>query len=130
MTYVHGVHVPYGPRASSAARHEVATFLRAHAVSQTCIDDVLLVVSELVANAVHHARARPEGGVLLTWRLLESHLQVTVRDGGATTVPASRLPDADALDGRGLVLVEHLARRWWVDASSDGSSVHALIDVA
>lgn len=130
MTYIHGLRVPYDRCGPQVARHEVAAFLSAQAVPQVHIDNALLVVSELVANAVRHGRARPEGGVLLTWWLQEPHLRVTVRDGGSETAPTPRLAGTDALDGRGLMIVERLARRWWVEQSDDGSSVHALLDVA
>src|SRR5688500_8488635 len=68
-----------------------------------------LVVSELVANAVHHGDS--EVDLRLEVELGRVRIEVTDYGDGVPTV-LSPGPDADR--GRGLCLVEALARRWGV----------------
>ncbi|MFG2310529.1 ATP-binding protein [Streptomyces sp. NPDC048566] len=70
------------------------------------IDDVTLVVSELVRNAIMHS-----GGtqVALTLALRGGLLSITVHDEQRREVPALRLAGRDDERGRGLFLVDRLA---------------------
>jgi anti-sigma regulatory factor (Ser/Thr protein kinase) len=72
--------------------------------------DAVLVVSELVTNAVSHAL----GPVTLTLTLCEHHLRIAVGDHDVARGPVVQRPDADATGGRGLALVERLTDRWGV----------------
>jgi anti-sigma regulatory factor (Ser/Thr protein kinase) len=81
------------------------------ALSDCSRDDVTdtaeLLTSELVTNALLHA------GTDLTVHVEaeESVIRVAVDDGCAVG-PRLRSPDAGALGGRGMPLVERLASRW------------------
>mgnify|MGYP001950347612 CR=1 FL=1 len=76
-----------------------------------------LLVSELVANVVRHAR----GPVRL--RLLRSRtLTCEVSDGSLTTPHIRRSGPSDE-DGRGLQLVSALADRWGTRFTSHGKSI-------
>jgi anti-sigma regulatory factor (Ser/Thr protein kinase) len=130
MTYVQGITVPFDTHAASTARAALAEFCRVNEVPHPYVDDVLLVVSELVSNAVVHARARPGGGLLVRWRQMGPELLLTVGDGGADAEPVMREVDVEAVSGRGLALVAGLSRRWWFDVDPDGATVHALVPVA
>jgi hypothetical protein len=81
-------------------------------------DDAELVTTELVTNAVEHARTACSVGLTLT----RADLLVTVRDGGPG--PPRRVPDPDpgSFRGRGLQVVEHLSRAWGVRAADGGGS--------
>ncbi|MFE9812469.1 ATP-binding protein [Streptomyces sp. NPDC005548] len=74
------------------------------------IDDVTLIVSELVSNAIMHS-----GGtqVTLTLALCDGILNITVHDEQRGAPPALSLAGRDDERGRGLFLVDHLtsARR-------------------
>ncbi|MFK0215599.1 MULTISPECIES: ATP-binding protein [unclassified Streptomyces] len=68
------------------------------------LDSVVLAVSELVTNA--HVHARSDAQLILAWD--ETCLHVTVHDA-SPRLPEQRLPDDDALGGRGLLLIDVLA---------------------
>ncbi|MHB1802401.1 MAG: ATP-binding protein, partial [Actinomycetes bacterium] len=96
------------------------------------VDDALLVVSELVANAVRHGRplwAPPPGRILLRWELgpgPRGPILVEVVDGGGVPpVPADA--DLGAVRGRGLVIVGGLARVWGYDVALRETRVWALL---
>ena len=75
-------------------------------------DDVLLVVSELVTNAVRHGGA----GIELALTVLPDRVRVAVSDSGATLpVVAPGQPAVDRPTGRGLLIVAATARDWGVD---------------
>jgi len=81
-------------------------------------DDVTLVATELLQNAVEHTMA----GCALRLRLRPDAIVVEVAD----TDPAPPVPrghDPYRLDGRGLVIVAAIARHWgWRSGSFDGRS--------
>lgn len=111
------------PTSVRAARRFVLNAL-AGADSEDLEDTVSLLVSELVTNAVIHAGSDVE--VLV--RLLPGAVRVEVMDSSDEGLVAK---DASAEDvsGRGLALVESLARRWGVHPRpGGGKSVWFEID--
>jgi len=83
-------------------------------------DEVQLGVSELITNAVRHARTDVE------LRLqVDGHLHVEVRDFEPTLVrPAESGPvDPLATSGRGLQIVAAVSRDWGVRGLADGKAV-------
>lgn len=111
------------------ARAEVRAVLEDHA-DAGCVDDALLVTSELVNNSLEHAG----GPVALTVDLYEHGATVGVTDHAGNTRPAMIAPtEADPLidhnpvdlakvrdDGRGLFLVSAFATAWSVEEAEDG----------
>jgi anti-sigma regulatory factor (Ser/Thr protein kinase) len=91
------------------------------------IDDAALVLSELLSNAIRHARPLPGALVQVSWALCEGSLTVSVRDGGSRTRPHARHPSPSALGGRGLAIVECLASTWGVQDSTGGVMVWAIL---
>lgn len=83
-------------------------------------DDVTLVVSELVTNAVIHGA----GDVTLGVEVGDEAVRVEVadRDPELGARPAVRV---DAETGRGLLLVSRLAQRWGVRRDGPGKVVWA-----
>jgi len=82
------------------------------------IPDAELLVSELVTNAVLHARSAT--------RVTIDHDGTTVRIAvcdDSPTRPRLRDYGPEAVTGRGLVIVDRIARRWGVDPSDDGKCV-------
>jgi anti-sigma regulatory factor (Ser/Thr protein kinase) len=82
------------------------------------IADAELLVSELVTNAVLHARSAA--------RVMIERAGTTVRVSVFDDSPARpRLRDygPEAVTGRGLVIVDRIAARWGVDPSDDGKCV-------
>jgi anti-sigma regulatory factor (Ser/Thr protein kinase) len=78
------------------------------------LDDALLLVSELVTNAVRY------GGppIVLAVDCDGAALHVRVRDGGAS-MPAPRRAAAGEESGRGMSLVDLLSSTWGVDPVPD-----------
>ncbi len=78
-------------------------------------DDLRLLVSELVTNAIRHGGA-PDGGreerVRLRMGVRGQRLRVEVCDGGDGFRPSSRRADADPGSGWGVHFVRVLADRW------------------
>lgn len=87
-------------------------------------DDVAVVTSELVGNAVRHG-APLDGGLLVRWRIGDEGVVVEVVDGGGPAAPSeqrveARDPDPLATCGRGLRIVEELSRRWGTSLDVEG----------
>ena len=90
-------------------RRRLRTLLTGWGLSADTVDDALLVVEELVANVLDHARTRFQ----LIVRLTGSVLHLAVHDGSSGS-PQVRPFDPHAGRGRGLQLVSTLAARWAV----------------
>ena len=85
----------------------------------------MLLTNELVANAVLHARSAID--VIL--RLTNTTLRVEVRDRNRAA-PVTRLYGPEATTGRGLLVLDRLARRWGVDGHPDGKAVWFELECA
>ena len=84
-----------------------------------------LLTSELVTNAVLHARTRLSVGVAP----LVGGLLVTVAD--RNLLPPTEQPYSETrTSGRGLALLEGLARRWGVTTGDNGKTVWFVLDAA
>jgi anti-sigma regulatory factor (Ser/Thr protein kinase) len=86
------------------ARGFVAYTLRDHPQQETAV----LLASELVTNGVVHGAGNVTVMVLRT----TDAVRVEVTDSGTAGRPRVRPRDADAENGRGLLLVDCLAARW------------------
>jgi anti-sigma regulatory factor (Ser/Thr protein kinase) len=77
-----------------------------------------LMVSELVTNAIVHARSAPT----VVARADGTTLRVEVHDRGSGTCTL-RDPDETQDSGRGLRFVDSLAERWGSEANTRGKTV-------
>ena len=87
------------------------------------VDVAVLLVSELVANAVLHAHT----SIRVVLRLNGALLRVEVQDGDRRA-PTRKHYSALATTGRGLFLVERMARDWGVSSMAAGKSVWFELD--
>jgi phosphoserine phosphatase RsbU/P len=110
------------PVAAVAApiRRGVRALLAGWDVRAETVDDALLVVEELVANVLDHARTRFE----LLVRMTGDVLHIAVRDRSARS-PHIQPFDPHAARGRGLQLVATLSQRWDCEHHGDGKTVWA-----
>lgn len=118
------IRLPFAPSTPGIARTRLAGFLTIHHASNAVIDDALIVISEMIANAVCHGKPGDDGTIEISWSIKDSLLELSVLDGG---VGGSLRPidfDEDSLSGRGLAIINRVADRWWVDMSS-GTRVNA-----
>ncbi|MGH3355620.1 MAG: ATP-binding protein [Nocardioidaceae bacterium] len=112
-----------------AARDRLFSDLRKTGFPLARREDARAVVSELVANSLRHARPLDDGTITVGWRTRTGTLRLAVTDGGSNSVPAQREPDDMALGGRGLRIVQSLARDWGVESKSDSTTVWAELDL-
>ena len=82
------------------------------------MERAVLLANELVTNAVVHAGT----DIRLRLELRGDRLHIAVRDGGPTLLHVVA-PDWQAEGGRGLWLVEQLARTWGVNRHPDGGKI-------
>lgn len=87
-------------------------------LAEEVLDDVSIIVSELVSNAVVHGRPDIE----MRLRVLPFAVDVAVLDHNPELpAPPSARPSPTQASGRGLLLVDRLARRWGVEPFPDGT---------
>jgi anti-sigma regulatory factor (Ser/Thr protein kinase) len=119
------------PRAASAAeaRHRALAWLFQHSVDQQAAEAAVLIVSELVTNAVVHSRSDV---IRCALGLGSGLLRIEVTDQGADLAePAVRTPAADDTSGRGLLLVSVVSEAWGVClADAGGRTVWATLRMA
>ena len=111
--------LPVGPSAPSQARRAVREITTLPDGTRA---DALLLVSELVTNAVIHAERSAADTVRLTLRPDADRLLVEVDDRGALTsrrrgISAGKVRTDTPGAGLGLKIVERLAEHWEVHGS-------------
>jgi anti-sigma regulatory factor (Ser/Thr protein kinase) len=107
------------PEPSSATRARALTRDRlGESCSPDTLETVALLVTELVTNAILHARTPLQ----LTVEARPGYLRICVVDESRDQ-PAVRHFETDAVTGRGLALVEQLASSWGVDQTPSGKAV-------
>lgn len=111
----------------SVARRRLQEWLRRSGVDLDKLEEARVVVSELVANSVRHARPLSDGTILVAWRVEESSIRLSVTDGGAETRPRRVHASASAPSGRGVAIVDMLADTWWIERTATRSTVHARL---
>ncbi|SCD53603.1 Anti-sigma regulatory factor (Ser/Thr protein kinase) [Streptomyces sp. di188] len=126
---VHSPHMHWMPLTGrceplSLARDRIRTVLAGVVLS---VDDAVLVVSELVGNAVRHTTAGPDH---LTIEIDGDQVVVAVHDpepDDGRVHLSETAADPLAESGRGLWLVQTLARRWYVETTAVGKAVVAVL---
>jgi signal transduction histidine kinase len=103
---------PLMPEAPSRARAAVDETLGS--LSRKVREDAMLLVSELITNAVRHVRASERPEVELRIRREPDRVRVVVADPGVGFVPSPRAPAVSDGSGWGLYLVDRIADRWGV----------------
>jgi anti-sigma regulatory factor (Ser/Thr protein kinase) len=117
--------LPNIPASVGVARRTLGADLRAHGIAESAVGDAALVLSELLSNSIRYAQPLPGAQIRVTWRLNGGTVEVTVSDGGGLTRPHPVSSSPTSLGGRGLSIVEHLARRWGVRDDGVGTTVWA-----
>ena len=99
--------LPFTSQAPATAREQLRLF--AGHLPDVTVDDAVVMVSELVTNALVHGR--PE--ITLRLWLTADRLTVAVADLGESML-ACAVPRLQQASGRGLIIVDALATRWGV----------------
>jgi anti-sigma regulatory factor (Ser/Thr protein kinase) len=106
--------------AATAARHLASGALRSWGYEQSVVEDAELVVTELAANAILHART----SFRVTVQRCGPLARIAVRDH-ARALPAVLDPEPTRPSGRGMLLVSAVSRRWGVEVTAEGKTVWA-----
>ena|ERR1700712_1664478 len=122
--------LPFVAESAAIARQHLVEWMHRLETQQERRDDARLVVSELVGNAIRHARPLADGNMHVSWGTGPTGLDISVTDGGARTAPERVDAGVSDLAGRGLAIVETLADRWWVESTRSRTTVHALLALA
>nr|WP_229891104.1 ATP-binding protein [Streptomyces mashuensis] len=121
------VELPSRPESAAAARRMTEIVLSRHwGLPEPLTECVVLLVSELVGNAVRHTGARCFG---LRMHRRRGRLRIEVRDpsrGLPCLLPVRELDT----NGRGLFLVDKLSDRWGVDLLARGKTTWFEMRVA
>ena len=121
--------LPFAASSVGAARRRLMSDLIAADICDSAVCDVALVISELLSNALRHAAPLPGSKIRVAWRIDTGNVQVSVRDGGAQTVPELGEPTQAATGGRGLRIVQKLSTRWGTSTGDEGTTVWAEVPV-
>jgi anti-sigma regulatory factor (Ser/Thr protein kinase) len=119
--------LPCTPASVAVARQRLAAELTAAGIFDGVVGDAVLVASELLSNAIRHARPLPGSNLLLAWEFNNGAVEIAVTDGGAATRPMTAQATVSSLGGRGLDIVDYLARSWGVRADDAGLTVWAVM---
>jgi anti-sigma regulatory factor (Ser/Thr protein kinase) len=121
------VHLPCAPASVALARRALSDDLRAAGVFDSAVRDAVLVISELLSNAILHAYPLPGERLQVAWAVDGTSVEVAVSDGGSATVPHAGHPSPSSINGRGLSIVEHLCQTWGIRADEIGLTVWAVV---
>lgn len=114
---------PGRPEEASAVRRFTEVLLHGCPL----VDDVLLVVDELVVNALRHtASGRPGGSFAVEVRRGRHEIAVLVTDQGCPSEPIHTDADELAESGHGLRTVSMLATSWGWHGNAAGRTVTAV----
>lgn len=114
-------------RAPALARSALSGELSRAGLDGSLAQTAILLVSEVVTNAVRHSSAPPDAPIGLTARIGAQRVLVAVTDAGEGFVPRPRDPRRQG-EGYGLYLLDKAARRWGVDAGEAGTTVWFELD--
>ena len=112
------IELPPATESPTSARNFVANALRRHRVAPETVDVARLLTSELVTNAVLHARTT----IIVSVRVTEQRVHIAVDDEDPSRPADGAVADLDT-HGRGLTIVAGLARTWGVEPRGDGKSI-------
>ncbi|GHF22607.1 ATP-binding protein [Streptomyces griseoluteus] len=113
------VPLPSRPESAATARRLAQIVILRHwGLTPKLTEDAVLLVSELVGNAVRHTGARVFG---LRMRRRRGWVRVEVRDPSRGLPCLMPVQETD-ISGRGLFLVDKLADRWGVDLLPRGKT--------
>jgi phosphoserine phosphatase RsbU/P len=110
------------PASPGRARRAATEWLWSNGATKEQVDSAVLIVSELVTNAVVHA------GTPLTLQLDWDgpRLRIEVSDGGPAHGALMSHPSPNG-GGRGLIIVDHLSESWGFEVDRDGKRVWANV---
>ncbi|MEU3460616.1 ATP-binding protein [Streptomyces sp. NPDC006733] len=117
------------PRNVGRARAELRDALTGWGMAEVA-DSAVLVLSELLTNAIDHARVSPGRQIETRYRREDAGVRIEVHDA-AEQRPRRAGQGNDVERGRGLFIVDALADGWGVsDRDGVGKAVWAVVTVS
>jgi anti-sigma regulatory factor (Ser/Thr protein kinase) len=115
------------PESVRMARFHVLAALSYHRLND-CADEICIIASELVTNAVQHASAGPDAtiGVQLL-RVHDPDAVCVVVSDSSSDPPIKRDAPFGSERGRGLHIVEALSAHWAWHLEAGGKAVFAIV---
>ncbi len=114
---------PRDVSAVGSARAWLTHHLTAFGVGSAATDDAVLVISELVTNALRHGDGPVQARCTIDGRLL----RLAVTDAGEA-LPILQSPDPTRVGGLGLQIVDQLSVDWGVSSAPGGKTVWAMLE--
>ncbi|HJQ42004.1 MAG TPA: ATP-binding protein [Jatrophihabitantaceae bacterium] len=114
--------------ASAAVVRQTMTRDLTRWLPEPAVDEVVLVASELVGNAIRHAPPNTDRRLQVEWDVDDANATVRVSDSG-TGIPQVRSATLDEPSGRGLAIVDAVSAEWGFYASGHGKFVWARVPI-
>lgn len=121
------IRVPWTAPAVPKIRRVVVADLESRHLPVDLIGETEIVVSELVGNAIRHARPLADGSIRVHWKVKAGVVEIEVSDGGGPSTPRPAPRSVWATSGRGLRIVRSLAHEWGVTEERSGRTVWASL---
>lgn len=123
--------LPSTPSSVPVVRHLVQDDLAGRQLPRRLVEDALVVVSELMGNAVRHARPLDTGNsagcVRVEWSASSEEVRIGVTDGGGLDKPHVEETSPSDSSGRGLTIVDAVAQEWGVTSADGEVTVYAVV---
>jgi anti-sigma regulatory factor (Ser/Thr protein kinase) len=118
---------PHEPASVGKVRREVVNDLQTRDLPEQLVDEAEMVASELLTNAVRHARPLSDGTIRVRWKIRGDVVEVEVTDGGGESNPRPAPRPVWLSSGRGLRIVRSIAHEWGVTEDRTGNVVWATL---
>lgn len=115
------------PSVLASVRDAVARDLARDGVAPDIVHDARLVASELLTNAMRHARLLPDHTIRLRWMSSPDSVEIEATDGGSATTARVEPLRVWKESGRGLRVVRALSHEWGTTHDRTGHVVWASL---
>jgi serine/threonine-protein kinase RsbW len=118
--------VAHQPSSTAVVRRALARDLASY--PPEFVDEVVLVASELVGNAIRHSPVDSSGQMRVGWDTSPDGVNLRVTDA-SPDAPYLRPAGRSDLNGRGLGVVQALSAEWGFERADGGKTVWAYLAV-
>ena len=120
--------VRHEPTSASLVRRHISDDLARNGIELESIEEVVLVASELVGNAIRHTPSTGNEPLDVTWDVDDACVTVRVTDS-SSDLPQLQAAGPEATSGRGLTIIAAVSDAWGVHPVGGGKRVWASVPV-